>query len=203
MDLKERIIQKASELFFKNGIRSVTMSDIANHLGISKRTLYEVFRDKEELLEVCLDTHMDRAEGELNKLIDSSEDVISAMMQIYAKHLNEMHTAGKTTLYDFKKYHPRLYKKIQNKQKRTIAMFHPLFREGVEQGLLFDNIDFEICIWMIKSQFVALLEGESLPLDKFSINQFIRAIILTFVRGIATPKGNKRIDEIVAKLNGS
>ncbi len=55
MELKERIIEETSKLFFQNGIKSMTMSDIASHLGISKRTLYEVFKDKEDLLEECFE----------------------------------------------------------------------------------------------------------------------------------------------------
>ena len=202
MELRERIIQEASELFFKNGIKSITMSDIANQLGVSKRTLYENFKDKEELLDVCLTFRMDHEERELDKLIAGSEDVITTMLRIYAKHLNEAHTTGKTTINDFKKYYPRLYKKIQDRHGCSIEHFFPLFQKGFEQGLIRD-VDFEICIWLIKSQFKALIEGDSLPVEKYSMNQFVRTIILNFVRGIATPKGNELIDEIVKKLTES
>lgn len=203
MDLKERIIKEASNLFFKNGIRSVTMSDIANQMGISKRTLYEVFKDKEELLEESINAHMKTADEEIEKIVQSSENVIDTMMRIYAKHLNDVHNINKSSINDLKKYHPRLYQKIEKKQGDGIQTLIPLFQRGAEQGLIRDNIDYEICIWLIKSQFKILMEGDYIPTDKYPVNQFVRAIILNFTRGIATQKGNEVIDEMIVNLNKS
>ncbi|MGL4491426.1 MAG: TetR/AcrR family transcriptional regulator, partial [Tannerellaceae bacterium] len=53
MELRDRILDKAAELFFQEGVKSVTMTDVAKHLGISKRTLYEQFKDKDELVSKC------------------------------------------------------------------------------------------------------------------------------------------------------
>ncbi|MDR0428052.1 MAG: TetR/AcrR family transcriptional regulator [Dysgonamonadaceae bacterium] len=203
MDLKERIVQEASVLFFKNGIRSVTMSDIANQMGISKRTLYEVFEDKEDLLEESIDVQIKTADKEIDRIINSSENVIDTMMRIYAKHLNDANEVNKSVINDLKKYHPRLYKQIEERQGERITSLIPLFQRGVEQGLIRDDINFEICIWLIKSQFRTLMTGNYIPTDKFSINQFVRTIILNFARGIATIKGNEVIDEMIRKLSNS
>lgn len=201
MELRERIIKEASCLFFQKGIRSITMSDIANHMGISKRTLYEQFNDKEELLEESIDAHLKMADEEIKKVIQSGENVIETMMRIYAKHLNEAQNVNKSVIHDLKKYHPKIYQKIEEKRGEGICSLIPLFEQGVEQGLIRNNIDFEICIWLIKSQFKALMDGDYIPLDKFSTSQFVRAIILNFTRGIATPKGNEVIDNIIFQLN--
>lgn len=200
MELKDRIIKEASLLFFNNGIKSMTMSDIANELGISKRTLYEVFRDKEELLEKCVNAHMEKTDEEINELVNNSEDVIDTLMRIYAKHLNNMRNVHKTITHDLRKYHANIYKKIECKQKEDTHVFMPLMKKGVDQGLIRDDINFEILIWLLKSQFKALMDGDFIPTDKYSINEFIRAIILNFIRGIATPLGNEKIDKIVSAL---
>ncbi|MDR2627070.1 MAG: TetR/AcrR family transcriptional regulator [Dysgonamonadaceae bacterium] len=200
MNLRERIVEEASLLFFRNGIKSVTMSDIAKHLGISKRTLYENFADKETLLEECLHMNADKAKGGMKKLIETSENVIDAMMRIYEKQLNDMNKVNKSAVYDLRKYHPKLYKIIDCEQREErVSAFLPLFEKGVEQGLVRDDIDFEILLWLLKAQFKMLLETDFIPVDKFSIQQFIEAIILNFTRGIATAKGNKKIDEILKK----
>jgi len=201
MELKERILEEASNLFFRKGIRSITMSDIANHLGISKRTLYEVFKDKEELLEECISIHMCRADEEIEQIITSSGNVINTMMRIYAKHLNEAHNIKKAAIYDLKKYHPRIYQKIENKQGDGVSAFLPLFQQGVEQGLIREDVNLELCLWLIKGQFKMLMESDYIPVDKFGVNEYVRAIILNFTRGISTPEGNKLIDETVAKIN--
>ena len=200
MELKERIIEEASRLFFQNGIKSITMSDIAGYLGISKRTLYEVFNDKEELLEACIDRSSKLADKKMTELVNESENVIDAMMRIYAEHLNDRYRLNKSVVHDLRKYHPRLYHNIEGRQKGDTDIFVPLFEKGVEQGLLKNDIDSEILMWLLKAQFRMLMEDDFFPTGKFSINKFVEAIILNFTRGIATPEGNKLIDETIKKL---
>jgi hypothetical protein len=77
----------------------------------------------------------------------------------------------------------------------------PLFERGREQGLLRNDVNFEIVSWLLKSQFKALMEDEYIPTDKYSADEFIRAIILNFIRGISTPMGNERIDKLIKELN--
>ena len=200
MELRERIIEEASKLFFQNGIKSMTMSDIAGNLGISKRTLYEVFKDKEELLEECIERNSEQAAEKMFNLINVSENVIDAMMRIYAQHLNDRQKVNKSLIHDLRKYHPRLYKKIECKQKEETNTFVPLFEKGVEQGLLRNDVNFEILTWLLKAQFKMVMDSDFIPTDKYSPDEFVSAIILNFIRGIATPKGHELIDEMVKKL---
>lgn len=200
MELKERIIEEASQLFFQNGIKSMTMSDIASHLGISKRTLYEVFNDKEELLQACIENHSKHADEKMEELVNESKNVIDALMRIYAKHLNDRHKLNKSVVHDLRKYHPRIYQNIECKQKEGFNIFIPLFEKGVEQGLLRNDINSEILLWLLKAQFRMLMEDNFFPTDKFSISKFVEAIILNFTRGIATPEGNELIDETITKI---
>ena len=200
MDLKERIIENASTLFFQKGVKSMTMSDVANELGISKRTLYEVFRDKEDLLENCICTHIAKTDKSIEELIDNSEDVIDTMMRIYARTLDEIRRINHSVMYDLKKYHSRLYNKIEDNQRENVYVLLPLLDKGVQQGLIRNDINFEIILWLVKSQFRALVTDDFFPRDKYSFNEFIQAIILNFMRGIATPCGVKKVDDIVEKL---
>ncbi len=201
MDLKERIVEEASKLFFHKGIKSITMNDIASHMSISKRTLYEIFNDKEELLAVCVDKSMAQGDCEMEKLIKDSRNVIEAMMNIYAKLLTEIHQVNKSALYDLRKYHPKIYKKIENRQKEDIERFIPYFEKGVEEGLMENDINFGVLLSLLQAQFRMLMEGDFLPTDKYPIEEFIRAIILNFTRGIATPKGDKIITELMTKFD--
>ncbi|MDH8701570.1 AcrR family transcriptional regulator [Dysgonomonadaceae bacterium PH5-43] len=202
MELKERIIKEASHLFSKKGIRAVTMSDIAQQMGISKRTLYEIFSDKESLLEQVIKEHSKKADEAIESIIQSSENVIDTMMRVYAKHLNEVHSVNKFAIFDLKKYHPRLYQQIESRQGDDIQKLIPLFKRGVEQGLIRNDINVEICVWIIKGQFRMLMEGE-LPTHQYSMNEFVRTIILNYTRGIATIKGNEVIDSMIENLKNN
>jgi AcrR family transcriptional regulator len=197
MELKERIIESASALFFRNGIKSMTMSDIANGLGISKRTLYEVFRDKEELLEGCLGYYHAKADKEIEQLTRDSENVIDTLVRLYAQNFFQMLNVGKSLVNDLKKYYPHLYRRIEARRNKEICIFIPLFKKGVEQGLIRNDVDFEIVLWLLKIQFDAVLDENAVLSEKYSVNQFLRAIIQIFIRGIVTPLGNERIDQLM------
>jgi AcrR family transcriptional regulator len=200
MTLKERIIENASVLFFRNGIKGITMSEIAKELGISKRTLYEVFHDKEELLEACVSEHFKRTNKEIEGIIASSKNVIDVMMRIYAKYLKEMHDTNQTVIHDLKKYHSPVYKRIECKQHENMKGFIPFLQRGIEQGLIRKDVNIEITIWLLKSQFKALTEDNYIPTDKYSTEEIIRIIILNFIRGITTPLGVEEIDKIMEEL---
>jgi AcrR family transcriptional regulator len=200
MELKDRIIEEASTLFLNKGVKSMTMSDIANELGISKRTLYEVFRDQDELLETCVYAHLKKADHEMEVLAANSENVIDTLMRIYEKHLWEVKNVHKSVIHDLKKYHSPIYKKIECKQKEGIYIFMPLFIKGMEQGLIRKDVNFEILIWLLKAQFKALMDDEFIPTDKYSTSEFIRAIILNFIRGISTPLGNQEVEKMMANF---
>lgn len=178
----------------------MTMSDVANELGISKRTLYEVFRDKEELIETCVRRHLEKVDREIGALASHSEDVIDTLMRVYAKNLRNVQNTSKSVLHDLKKYHASIYQKIECRQKEGLMAFVPLFNKGIKQGLIREDVNFEILTWLLKAQFKALMDDEFIPTDKYSTEEFTRAIILNFIRGIATPAGNEKVDKIVAQL---
>ncbi|GHT73129.1 TetR family transcriptional regulator [Bacteroidia bacterium] len=200
MDLKDRIVRESSTLFFKKGIRSMTMSDIANELGVSKRTLYEVFRDKEELLENCINFHMAKADREVERLATTSENVIDTFMRIYAIHLQEVRDVNKSVIHDLRKYHPNIYRKIECRQQEDVSMFNPLFKKGIAEGLIREDVNYEILLYLLKAQFRVLMDDESIPVNKYSTGEFIQTIILNFVRGIATPLGMEKINAFLGKL---
>ncbi|MDR1610106.1 MAG: TetR/AcrR family transcriptional regulator [Candidatus Symbiothrix sp.] len=199
MELKERIIENASALFFRNGIKSMTMSDIAAELGISKRTLYEHFRDKENLLEECLNFYHEKTDKEIERLTHDSENVIDTMIRLYARNFFEMLDASRLFMHDLKKYYSHLYRRIEDKRNEGVCIFIPLFKKGVEQRLIRNDINFEIMLWLLKIQFDAVLNEnvDKVPTEKYSANQFLQAIIQNFMRGIATPLGNERIDQLM------
>ncbi|GBU07212.1 TetR family transcriptional regulator [Bacteroidales bacterium] len=196
MELKNRIINEASDLFFSNGVRSITMSDIAQHLGISKRTVYENFKDKEDLLAQCLDLSMKKADIEKKQVTEESSNVIEYLMKLHARQLQRVQNIDKKVLYDIKKYHPNLYKVIDQRQKDDLGIFVPLFEKGIEDGLIRDDLNSEILLWTLKSQLKSLIDGDFIPTQKFQLSEFMDSIVFIFLRGITTAKGNELIAEL-------
>ncbi|KAA6302192.1 MAG: hypothetical protein EZS26_001552 [Candidatus Ordinivivax streblomastigis] len=176
----------------------MTMSNIATELGISKRTLYEVFRDKEELLYECISSHMKKSEQEIAAR-HQKENVIDTLMYIYTKQLRSATEVNSSVYHDLKKYHATIFEKIEARQQEAYQGFAPFLIKGIEQGLIRKEIHVEILVWLLKVQFKALMDDEYVPIDTFSADEFIQAIILNFIRGIATTTGNERVDQLIEK----
>lgn len=94
-ELRERIIETAVKAFAAQGIKSITMDDIATSLGISKRTLYEVFPDKETLLEECILRGQKEGDEYLKNVLATSENVLEILLKCYQRSIEKFHATNK------------------------------------------------------------------------------------------------------------
>ena len=112
MEIKDRILFGAQDLFFKYGIKSITMDDIAKHLAVSKKTIYQFFADKNELVETLLSESLKRDENELRQIQKDSENVIEEVLSLM-KHMGNMFSKVHPNIfYDLQKYHPEAWKQF-------------------------------------------------------------------------------------------
>ena len=118
VELRERIILAAVELFTTNGIKSITMDEIAASLGISKRTLYEVFPDKETLLEECILKSQKDGDIFVKGVIETSSNVLEVLLRCYQWSIERFHATNKKFFEDIKKY-PKAYQLMKNNRNRS------------------------------------------------------------------------------------
>jgi hypothetical protein len=161
--------------------------------------LYEVFSDKEDLLESCLWTHIQKEDIAVDSIISQSENVFDTIMVFYMRQMNNIWSVGKSIVRDLRKYHRGLYEKMESEQDERIFRFIPLLEKSAKEGYIREDIPFEILLWLIKRQFKTLMEDETIPETKYSFNEYINAQILNFIRGISTQKGNEKIDKFINK----
>ena len=187
MDIKRSIIRTASELFFKYGIRSVTIEDICKELRISKKTFYAHFRQKDELVEALLcEVQQHRASS---MSIGDEENVIDKLLRDVSmfKRLHEKRNLS--LFYDLKKYYPDLYKKHLDACDATSVMFTlDILKKGVQQGLFRDDFDIEMMgrfLYLKTNQEFHTLHQES----KVSMSQIADFMIESFVRLVANETG--------------
>lgn len=144
MEMQKKIVETASELFLKYGLRSVTIDDVCSQLHISKKTFYQHFKQKEELIEVLLD-NMRRRKAERDAHIGENQNVIDAMIDdikelkktdLYEQHVN--------FFYDLQKYYPAIMES-HNQKVQQHAWEHTCnwIRIGIQQGLFRDDMDIE------------------------------------------------------------
>ena len=190
MEVKEKIISGARQLFTKYGIRSITMDMIAEQLGVSKRTIYENFKDKDELLKYCIDEGMTEQRANIYELIKNSENVIDATFNFIKYSINIYKTFNLLFFYDIQKYYPELCElKIKHNDKQNLDRTIELLNQGKSEYLFRNEINVEIVARLISEQFKILNNQDVFPESKFSKIEIFENIVINFIRGIATEKG--------------
>ncbi len=189
MEIKEKIISFSRTQFLKYGIRSVTMDMIADQMGISKRTIYEKFSNKDELLENCILEAQKEQKIMMEEMFSGSSNVIEATLKFIKIQINAINSINPVFLIELKKYYTEIWTKINSKEESGIAMIKSLIQKGVDEKLFRNDINIEIISRLINEQFKLLNNQDLFPEDQFSKAEIFENIAINFLRGIATDKG--------------
>ena len=174
VSLKERVVAKASMLFMRNGIKSVTMDNIAGQMGISKRTLYENFRDKDELLMECFIYQSKEAQKEFEKIAVTCANSMELLLRIF--------------FYT--------WRKLRNTNRN---FYSDMMEQGKREGLIRPDLKIEIVLMLLGAQFEMLKNSEEFDTSRYSFIEIFETIFINFIRGIATTKGVAFIEEFISQ----
>ncbi len=200
MDMREKIITESGKLFVQNGIRQVTMDTIAQTMGISKRTIYENFKDKDDLLEHFLTVSIKEHKKGSLKIIEEAGNVIEALFRIGEDNYKKMKSINPVFFQDIKKYHSGIFKKIvQNGRMKDYETTKTVLTRGINEGLFLKEINVEVANLYIhySADFTPIAE-EKLKCGHVDI---LRSVHLPYLRGISTEKGREIIDTFISKKN--
>jgi len=196
MDIRERIQVKAQELFMQYGIRSVSMDDIATQLGMSKKTIYQYFSDKDELVDAVLDGEIHEMQGNCMDCTKHAYDAIHEMFLALDHVEEQLRHINPIVLYDLEKFHFKTFQKFQQHKQKFL---YDIIKHNIEWGmreelyrpeLQVDTISkFRIESIMIPFNIVVF------PPSKYNVADVTREIIEHFIYGLATPKGYKLIQK--------
>lgn len=194
MEIKDRIKQKADELFRRYGIRSITMDEIANQLGISKKTIYQSFADKDELVdEVITDLllfNKERCNKDRFNADNAIQEVFLAMEMVDEMFEN----MNPTILYDLERNHPQTFKKFQHHKHSFLFM---VIKENIERGkkeeLYRADINTDVVTKIRLETIMLPFDQEIFPKNKFNLVDLEQQMIEYYLFGIATIKGYKLI----------
>lgn len=195
-ELHQRILQTASEAFRRYGIRSVRMDDIASAVGISKRTLYEEFADKEVMLVEVLEVLYEESRRKLKEYWEKSDNVVKLILRHMQMNLKWFSNTNTRFFEDMKRY-PKVvayFKKIREDNLERTVIF---MQGGVEQGLLRKDVNLHIYLKAQQAVFdctIRSMENEELYPEAY------RTLLLVLLRGICTSEGGKLMDEFLQEL---
>jgi len=192
--MEDRIIIKAHELFMRYGIRSISMDEIAAQLGVSKKTIYNTYADKDALVEAAVDIEIRNNETECIKHSEECENAIHEIFLAMDMVHEMMKSMNPAILYDLRKYHPTAFKKFtDHKNKFFFELIKDNLARGIKEELYRPEINIEIMSkFRIGSMFL-VFDPEIFPYNKTNITDVLWEITENFLYGLSTSKGVKNI----------
>lgn len=196
--MRENIIDKATELFLTLGFKSVTMDDIANELGISKKTIYVHFENKTKLVEATTLEMFEIISHGIDDICHLEKDPIEEMFEIKKLVLEHLKDEKSSPYHQLQKYYPKIFNSLRSKQYGLMenCVANNLTR-GVALGLFRHDIEIEFVSKIYFAGIMALKDKQLFPLINFSMSSLMNNYLEYHIRGICTPKGL----EILSKIN--
>ena len=145
---RKRVIVMAGKMFAEQGIRKVRMDDVASALGMSKRTLYEMFVDKEELLLECMKVDQEKKREYAAQVASTANNVLEIVFCLYQYGMEEMKNVNSSMYRDIKKY-PKVCEFLNQRKAQSAQNSRKFYETGVRQGLLREDIYFDIFQFLV------------------------------------------------------
>jgi len=202
MDVKERILTKATDLFMKYGIRSITMDEIAAQLGISKKTIYQFFTDKDDMVTAVIDQEIQRSQTDCITFHKQSENAVHEIFLALESHEELLKSTNPLMLYDLEKHHPRSYRKL--KEFKYEFLYRVIFENlqwGMTEGLYRSDIQLDI---VTKSRIEAaflIFNLDLFPHSRYKIMEVSYELSMLFIHGVVTGKGKELIEKYTIERN--
>lgn len=198
--MRERVLETSLRLFGTYGIKSITMQDIARECGISKKTVYEYFADKTELVEAftefLINSQCSNLENSHTKGRDAIEELVLSLRQteVLVKSINPV------LFFELEKYHPSAWKKITDfKQQFITKIIRDNLDRGIREGLYRSNIRINIIAHMRLMQMDSAFNPQHFPAVDFDIHEVVYEITEHFIHGIATAEGHRLLEQYMGQ----
>lgn len=198
----ENILNKVSELYNKYGIKSVTMDDVSRELGISKKTLYNYVDNKNDLVSKVIDFQLSEKNCSFNKIISKDQNAIEQLLEVGIYIIKSIADYNSSTLYDLKKYYPKLSNKLhEERKKRMCEAIIGNIEKGKEEGLFRKDMNTEIIARIQTSRFIHMSSGDFFKMDDMMEPKYIMELFIYHIRGIANSKGIEVLEKLSEKID--
>lgn len=190
--LREQILKVATREFTTIGVKSVKMDDIARKLKISKRTLYEIYDNKEQLLLESVARRIHEFDATLERFDSSGEkQVIDIILEFYRLQMEELHDMNPVYYEDLHKY-PRVMSFLEQVNKEHKAHSKDFFKRGVLEGYFRNDFNYELISLLGNNVMQNVMESKLY--NTYSLQDIFRNVVMLFIRGLCTAKGILELD---------
>lgn len=190
MEIRDRIKQKADELYRRYGVKSVTMDEVALQLGVSKKTIYQSFSDKNELVDEVVSDMLASNKTLCRGAISESENAIDEVMIMMKAMQDMMASLNPSFVFDIQRGHPLAYNKFNNYKSEFIyKMLVDNIERGKKEGLYRPELNTEVIAKFRLNTLLLVYNEEVFPRNQYTVLELQYEMILYYLYGMATPKG--------------
>ena len=188
--MKKKIVDQSIQLFLQYGYKSVTMDDIAKHMGVSKKTIYVHFPTKDKLVEQSAVNHLDGIIKKINVISKQSKDPIIELYQIKKEALNHLSSEKNSPQYQLQKYYPSLYSKLKEKEFSALSgLFLNSIQEGIQTGIFRKDIDVDFVVRIFFNGIRGITNIKLFPIEIYKIEDLLLNFSEYHLRALCTHEG--------------
>ncbi len=202
MSTEEQILKGAEELFFRYGIKGITMDDVAKHLSISKRTIYEKFPHTEAFVEILLKEHLEKHLNDCKKYRSAANNAIEEIFMMLTPIKELFAAMNPRLLFELKKFHPKAWQDyVEFKRTTLLESMVANMKRGIKEGLYRDDIDVNILAILRIEEVEIAWNQEIYPSAKFDLAKVHINLLEHFLFGITNIKGHQMAEKFKKNLN--
>jgi AcrR family transcriptional regulator len=192
--MEERILNKARELFFSYGIRSVTMDDIAKEMGVSKKTIYQFYTDKNQIVEKVISELVAGHACKVNTFSKEADNAVQEVLLQTQAIIEIFQTVKPGVFFELQKYFPDTSRLVEgHKSDCVLRGIIKNLERGIAEGLYRDGLDIETIAHIRLIQLNSVLNLQDFPADKFTYKSILNQLTELYLYGITNTKGQQHI----------
>ena len=200
--MKESILHKATDLFLTLGFKSVTMDDLAQEMGISKKTIYSHFENKTHLVEECTMNLFWYISKGIDHICSLGKNPIEELYEIKKFVMLHLKDERSSPQYQLQKYYPKIHRSLRNKQFDAMQdCIIQNLRKGIDEGIYRANLNIEFVSRIYFAGVNNIKDHTLFPGDKFPIAELMDDYLEYHLRGIVTPKGRQILNETINSIH--
>ncbi|QCX01672.1 TetR/AcrR family transcriptional regulator [Aggregatimonas sangjinii] len=196
--MKEKILEKATDMFLNYGFKSVTMDDIANKMGISKKTIYAHYENKTHLVEDSTMYVFDIISNGIDHIRELQKNPIEELYEIKKFVMRHLKDEKSSPQYQLQKYYPKVHDVLRHKQYEVMQdCVLENVKKGIALGIYRENLNAEFVSRIYFSGVNSIKDQQFFPLEQFPISKLMDDYLEYHLRGIVTPEGRKILNTII------
>ena len=198
---ESKIVENATSVFLKYGIKSVNMDDMSRHLGMSKKTLYQYFRDKEDLVKRSVAHFCTREDHEIRDICHQGLNAIDESLAIMRWVLSVLQNIHPSVNFDLEKYHPQVAHAMkQNRHRAIYDCIRLNMKKGQREGYYRKDFNADVIAKIYIARMDTIFDQELFPSDQHNLGDLYKEIFKYHIRGIASPVGLEYLHEKMKTL---